>query len=115
MSTVQILDKEGSQVSLDNEVVVKLIEQIISEIDGAELFNAEYNTIKDLVAKNPFAKAIKVDYFEESIKVTLNLSIAIGKKIQVVAEEVQEKVAQDIETFTSLKVDSVAIIVVNVI
>ncbi len=115
MSTVQILDKEGSQVSLGSEVVVKLVEQIISEIDGAELFNAEYNTIKDLVAKNPFAKAVKVDYLSDSIRVTINLSIAIGKKIQAVAEEVQEKVAQDIETFTGLKVESVPVTVVNVI
>ncbi len=115
MSSVQILEKEGSQVSLDNEVVVKLVEQIINEIDGAELFNAEYNSIKDLVAKNPFAKAIKVDYLNDSIRVTINLSISIGKNIQNIALEVQEKVSQDIETFTGLKVESVPVTVVNVI
>ncbi len=115
MNTVQILEKEGSEVSIDAEVVVKLVEQIINEIDGAELFNAEYNTIKELVAKNPFAKAVKVEYLEEGINVTLNLSIALGKKIQEVAETVQEKVKQDIEAFTGLKVEAVSVTVVNVI
>ncbi len=115
MSSVEILNKEGSQVSLDSVVVEKLVAEIINEIDGAELFNAEYNSIKDLVAKNPFAKAVKVDYLNDSIRVTINLSVAIGKKIQDVCLEVQEKVSQDIETFTGLKVESVPVTVVNVI
>lgn len=115
MGTVQILEKEGSQVLMSNDVVVKLIEQIIKEIDGAEIFNIEYNAIKELVAKSPFAKPMKIEFSQDSISVSVNISIVYGKKIQEIAEEVQEKITQEIEAFTGIKVSAVNVTVVNII
>ncbi len=113
MNTVQILEKDGSNVAISQDVVTKLVEQIISEIDGAELFTVEYNAITELVSKNPFAKAVKIEFLEDCISVSLNISVKFGKKIQEVAENVQEKIAQDIESFTGINVLSVNVTVVN--
>ncbi len=113
MNTVQILEKEGSNVSLSHDVVTKLIEQIISEIDGAALFTVEYNALTELVSKNPFSKAVKIEFLENSISVSLNISVKFGKKIQEVAEAVQEKIAQDIQSFTGISVLNVNVTVVN--
>ncbi len=113
MNTVQILEKEGANVSIAYDVVTKLIEQIVNEIDGAELFNVEYNAITELVSKNPFAKAVKIEIYENDITVSLNVSVKFGKKIQEVAETVQEKVAQEIQSFTGISVLDVNVTVVN--
>ncbi len=113
MNTVQILEKDGANVSISHEVVNKLIEQIVNEIDGAELFSVEYNAITELVSKNPFAKAIKVEFFENNLSVSLNISVKFGEKIQEVAEIVQEKIAQEIQSFTGISVLDVNVTVVN--
>ncbi len=115
MNTVQILEKEGSNVSISQDVVTKLVEQIINEIDGATLFTVEYNALTELVSKNnPFAKAIKIDFLEDSISVSLNISVKFGEKIQEVAESIQDKISQDIQSFTGISVMSVNVTVVNV-
>lgn len=115
MGTVQILEKEGSQVLIVNDVVAKLVEQIIKEIDGAEIFNIENNAIKELVAKSPFAKPMKIEFLPDSVVVSVNVSVVFGKKLQEVAVEVQEKITQEIEAFTGIKVSAVNVTVVNII
>ncbi len=113
MNTVQILEKEGSNVSISHDVVVKLIEQVINEIDSATLFSVEYSALTELVSKNPFAKAIKIEFLEDSISVSLNISVKFGEKIQEVAEIVQEKISQDIQSYTGINVMNVNVTVVN--
>ncbi len=113
MNTVQILEKDGSNVSISHDVVTKLVEQIINEIDGATLFSVEYNALTELVSKNPFAKAVKIEFVEDSINFSLNISVKFGEKIQEVAEAVQEKISQDIQSFTGISVMTVNVTVVN--
>ncbi len=115
MDTVQILEKEGSEVNISHNVVGKIVEQIISDIDGAELFNVEYNAIKDLVSKKPFTKSIKTEFIENTVKVSLAISVMYGKKIKEVASDVQERITQEITALTGIEVDSVNVTIVSII
>lgn len=110
MSQIQILEKDGSEVTMLNEVVIKLIEQLIKEVDGASLYNIENAGIK-----NPFAKSIKIDFIENKVSISVNIVVNYGNRFQEIAKEVQEKVTQEIEILTGIEVSEVNVTIVSVI
>lgn len=110
MSRIQILEKNGSDVAILSEVIVKLIEQVTKEVEGANLYSIETGGLK-----NPFAKQIKTEFIENQVTISINISVSYDKKVQEIAREVQEKIFQEIEILTGIEVAEVNVTVVNVI
>ncbi len=115
MNTVQILENESSGVSISQDVILKMVEQIVEEIDGAEIINNEYNGLKDMVSKKSLVKSLITEFDEEGVAIDLNVAVEYGKKVHEVAQKVQSKITQEIETLAGVKVNFVNVTVVDII
>lgn len=115
MNTVQILQNEGSDVAVSQDVIIKMVEQIIEETDGAEISNSDYNGLKDMVSKKSLVKSIITELNESGVKIDLNITVAYGNKVHEVARNLQSKITQEISSLVGVEVNAVNITVVDVI
>lgn len=114
MNKVQILENEGSEVSVSQDVIIKMVEQIVEETEGVEIVYADYNGIKDMVSKKSIVKSLITELNEDGVKIDISIAVNYGKKIHEVAKKLQNKIAQEVTSLAGVKVNDVNISVVDV-
>ncbi len=102
---------------IETKVFQSIIIQCLSKIDGVALLEGSF--IDNLLGRdvNDGVKGIHVeqDPKQHSIQVKIEITVAYGVSIPLKAEEIQEKVAEEISQFTGLHVGTVHVIFKNLI
>lgn len=102
---------------IETKVFQSIITQCLSKIDGVALLEGSF--IDNLLGRdvNDGVKGIHVeqDPKQHSIQVKIEITVAYGVSIPIKAEEIQEKVAEEISQFTGLHVGVVHVIFKNLI
>lgn len=106
---------QKGEVQIADEVVAIIAGLAATEVEGVSKMagNITNELVSKLGMKN-LSKGVKVVVTAESVSVDLALEIKFGHSIQVVSNQVQEKVKSAIETMTGLKVNEVNIRIAGV-
>ena len=102
------------EVHISDEVVAIIAGLAATEIEGVQSMagNITNELVSKLGMKN-LSKGVKVTISDDSVEVSLALSIKYGCGIPAVSNKVQDKVKSAIETMTGLTVTAVNIKIVS--
>ncbi|MBS0626840.1 MAG: Asp23/Gls24 family envelope stress response protein [Verrucomicrobia bacterium] len=102
---------------IETKVFQSIITQCLSKIEGVALLEGSF--IDNLLGRdvNDGVKGIHVeqDQKQHSIQVKIEITVAYGVAIPQKAEEIQEKVAEEISQLTGLHVGTVHVVFKNLI
>ncbi len=104
----------GSQegkISIAEEVIASIAGIAASEVEG--LASVKKGAIADIVGIfGGRQKGVKVSLEEnERVRISLNVTVAYGYPVREVAQHIQQRVTEDIESMTGLEVEGVDITV----
>ncbi len=105
--TIQGEEKVG-QVQIADEVVAIIAGLAAIEVEGVAGMAGNFTgDLVEILGKKNLSKGVTVDVGEQDVSVDLGIVIQFGVKIPEVAEIVQQKVKNSIETMTGLSVTEV--------
>lgn len=103
------------EVKIAADVVAMIAGLAATEIDGVHSMAG--NVTNDLIAmlgKRNLAKGVKVQMERGVVNVDIMINVKYGYSIPEVSKQVQDKVAQQIETMTGLRVADVDVRIASV-
>ncbi len=101
---------EGGSVHIANDVVEIIAGIAASEVAGvAGMSGGLVGGITELLGKRSMSKGVKVDVSDGVATLDLYLAVAFGARIPDVANQVQTRVKEAVETMTGLSVRQVNI------
>ncbi len=101
---------ENGSVNISEDVISIIANIAASEVEGvAKMTGGITGEITEMLGMKSLSKGVEVYIDEDVVKISMNLAIEYGKKIKEVAEEVQEKIKETVETMTGLNVSEVNI------
>ncbi|MBE7011556.1 MAG: Asp23/Gls24 family envelope stress response protein [Ruminococcaceae bacterium] len=115
MSAEEMKDfKDG--VVISDEVVSVISAIAAKSVEGVNGMQTGVTggIVEFLGKKNP-SKGVKVVVTDEVVDVDISISVTYGCRIQQVAKEIQEKVKSEIESMTGYSVNSVNVLIDDVV
>lgn len=116
----QICDTDFGTIRVDDEVVASATAIAVNTIEGiAHSFGASSESFignmtdnfTGMLGKKSGTKGVRVDYKDDGYHIVINIKVLFGYCIPDLANEIQRRVKQDIETMTGVKVRAVDIFV----
>lgn len=105
------MDKTGN-INISEEVIAVVAGVAASEINGvAGMCTSFTGGLTDFFGKKNYSKGVKVELTEDTVKISVSITVDYGCKIPDVAWEVQEKIKHEVENMTSMSVLSVDVYV----
>ena len=102
-------------IRIADSVIATIAAIAISEIDGVSLTASSATTdLRELIGKSKSGRGIKVQFSEEGITLDIQLQVRYGKIVSDVAKQVQDTVANAVESMTSLHVSGVNVSIVGI-
>ncbi len=102
--------EENGNVNISDEVVSVIASLAASEVKGvASMGGGISGGFAELLGKKNLSKGVKITVNEKSVVLDLSVIVEYGAKIPDVAWELQEKVKNEVEAMTGLKVEGVNI------
>lgn len=109
-------DEENiSRIQISDQVVSVIAGIAATETEGVESLIGNITT--EIVSKlgiRSLSKGVKIKMFDDTVFIYLTLNIRYGCSVPEVCRNVQEKVAQAVETMTGLSVAEVNVMVSDV-
>jgi len=100
------------QIKIADEVFANIVSAAVLEAEGVAGMGGQ--AVSDYLRGKP-AKGVKLSVIEENVKITLDIMVKSGTKIQEVALDVQQRVKTAIETMTGFEANEVNIQVVGLV
>ena len=105
-----------TSVRISDDVVATIAAIAAVEIEGVGgMCGTRAGEIIEKLGKKNSGKGVKVDVDGNNVKITLNMLVTYGHKIQAVCAEVQEAVKASVEGMTGLHVSEITILVQGII
>jgi len=101
---------ENGTVNISEDVISIIANIAASEVEGVEKMTGGITgEITEMLGMKSLSKGVEVYIDNNDVKISMNIAIEYGNKIKEVAEKVQEKVKETVETMTGLNVNGVNI------
>jgi len=100
-------NKSFGQVQIADEVIAIIAGTAAVETEGVYMAGNYTDSLVSLFGKKNLAKGVKVEVEDGAATLELEIAVEYGVAIKKAAEEVQQKVANAVETMTGLKVAAV--------
>ena len=98
----------NNSVRISDDAVAMYAGIAISEIPGVYGMSGTLAGITEAISgKKNYAKGVRVDVNEKTVKIDVNIIVEYGARIPDVAFEIQTKVTKSVETMTGLRVAEV--------
>lgn len=105
-----------TSVRISDDVVATIAAIAAVEIDGVGgMCGSRAGEIIEKLGKKNSGKGVKVDVDGNNVKITLNMLVTYGYKIQAVCAEVQEAVKSSVEGMTGLHVSEITVVVQGIL
>ena len=105
-----------NNIQIADEVVSVISGIAIKDIEGVVKTAAGFaGGISEAFGKKNIGKGIKAEINEKKVKIDVSIIVKYGFKIPEVAGKIQEKITQDVENMTVLKVTCVNVRVQGVV
>ena len=110
------MEQEGvGSVQIADDVVAMIASLAASEVEGVSSMAGNIsNELMSKVGLKKLTKGVKVDVFDNIVKVDLTIILEYGFNIPKTSQKVQDKVKTAIETMTGLTVTDVNIRIASV-
>lgn len=115
-NSVYTEDTEIGHIHISEEVVAVIAGIAATEVE--EVNSLVGNITNEIVSRmgiNSLSKGIRVRMTEDTVSITVTINITYGCNIPDICKNVQERVAQAIETMTNLSVAEVNVYVNDII
>lgn len=103
----------AGQIEIAEEVIAVIAVTAALEVEGVATTVSK--SFVEFFGKKTQTKCIKIEKDENSISVNLDVIVQFGTKVLEVAEKVQNKVKNALETMTGMTVDSVNIAITGIV
>ncbi|MBQ1251934.1 MAG: Asp23/Gls24 family envelope stress response protein [Firmicutes bacterium] len=105
-----------TSVRISDDVVATIAAIAAVEIEGVGgMCGTRAGEIIEKLGKKNSGKGVKVDVDGNNVKITLNMLVIYGHKIQAVCAEVQEAVKASVEGMTGLHVSEITVVVQGIL
>ena len=110
------MDQEGvGSVQIADDVVAMIASLAATEVEGVSAMVGNIsNELMSKVGLKKLTKGVKVDVYDNVVKVDLTITLEYGFNIPKTCQKVQDKVKTAIETMTGLTVSDVKIRIASV-
>lgn len=101
-------------IQIHEKVIVTIVRKVAAEVDGVSRIagNSLVDNIAELVGSNRIKdRAISVQMGDGSVSVEVAINLLFGYKLPEVARALQDKIENEIQNLTGLKVSHVDIII----
>ncbi|MBQ7403023.1 MAG: Asp23/Gls24 family envelope stress response protein [Lentisphaeria bacterium] len=101
-------------IQIHEKVIVTIVRKVAAEVDGVSRIagNSLVDNIAELVGSNRIKdRAISVQMGDGSVAVEVAINLLFGYKLPEVARALQDKIENEIQNLTGLKVSHVDIII----
>ncbi len=104
-----ILNEEEYNINISDEVVTTIAGIAIADIDGvAEMAGGIAGGLSEVLSgKKNLSKGIKAEIEGNNVKIDVNIIVNYGVRIPDVAFDIQNKVKNNVENMTGLRVEEV--------
>lgn len=104
-----ILNEEEDNINISDEVVTTIAGIAIADIDGvAEMAGGIAGGLSEVLSgKKNLSKGIKAEIEGNNVKIDVNIIVNYGVRIPDVAFDIQNKVKNNVENMTGLRVEEV--------
>ncbi len=104
-----ILNEEEDNINISDEVVTTIAGIAIADIDGvAEMAGGIAGGLSEVLSgKKNLSKGIKAEIDGNNVKIDVNIIVNYGVRIPDVAFDIQNKVKNNVENMTGLRVEEV--------
>ena len=104
-----ILNEEEDNINISDDVVTTIAGIAISDINGvAEMAGGIAGGISEVLSgKKNLSKGIKAEIDGNNVKIDVNIIVNYGVRIPDVAFDIQNKVKNNVENMTGLRVEEV--------
>lgn len=104
-----ILNEEEDNINISDEVVTTIAGIAIADIDGvAEMAGGIAGSLSEVLSgKKNLSKGIKAEIDGNNVKIDVNIIVNYGVRIPDVAFDIQNKVKNNVENMTGLRVEEV--------
>ena len=104
-----ILNEEEYNINISDEVVTTIAGIAIADIDGvAEMAGGIAGGLSEVLSgKKNLSKGIKAEIEGNNVKIDVNIIVNYGVSIPDVAFDIQNKVKNNVENMTGLRVEEV--------
>ncbi len=108
---------EDGGISISEDVIATIVSVAAKEVDGVSDLYARMPVElgkKGIKINKPSTKGITIALADDTVDISLDISVKYGVKLPEVATAVQEGVFHAVETMTSLKVRKVTVNIMSV-
>lgn len=103
-------------VRLDEEVIASIASITIGEIEGvADTVGGVSYSLTGMLGKKNGAKGVRVDTGDEGISININITVKYGHSIPELARHVQQRISEEVQKMTGMKVSAVDIFVQGIV
>lgn len=104
----------GSSFNISKSSLITIVEKIISETDGAELYRVEDNLIDKLIPRRS-KKGVRIEFTNGVIEVFISVLMKKGMDIPFVCETMQNSIKKAVQEMTNAVVNKINIRLVDCI
>ncbi|MBQ8202666.1 MAG: Asp23/Gls24 family envelope stress response protein [Clostridia bacterium] len=108
------MQERKSELSVSTEVIEKMAELAVSEIDGVVGVVKRSVDLKNAIKSGSAFKGVKVESINGAVAINVYVRVAENVKVRAVAEAIQANVKDKIQTMTGTAVTKVNVIVADV-
>lgn len=108
-------DKVQGQLKVSEDVISTITKNAALEIEGVcSIANAKKKMIKNLFFSKANLDSIDIDFVNDTVEISIYLFVNPGAKVKSVAEQVQNKVKNEVQSMTSVTVSKVNVTISDV-
>ncbi len=108
-------DKIDGQLKVSKDVIFTITKNAVLDIDGVcSIANAKKNMLKNLFLSDTNYESIDIDFDNDTVVISVYLFVNPGVKVKSVAEQVQSKVKNEVQSMTGITVSKVNVTISDV-
>ncbi len=108
-------DKIQGQLKVSKDVILTITKNAVLEIDGVcSIANAKKKILKNLFFSQSDFESINIDFVNDTVEISIYLYVDPGVKVKTLAEQVQNKVKNEVQSMTGITVSKVNVTISDV-
>ncbi len=108
-------DKIEGQLKVSKDVIFTITKNAVLDIDGVcSIANAKKKMLKGLFVSNTDFDSINIDFVNDTAVISVFLYVNPGARVKSVAEQVQNRVKNEVQSMTGITVSKVNVTIADI-
>ncbi len=106
--------RENGILKISDEVIEKIAETVVSEVEGVDSLAPAPAKLKNLVIKSQGNKGIAINFDSGVCIIDVYVVLKMGYKIKTVAEKVQQSIKETVQNMCGIAVSKVNVYIKDI-